>query len=208
MTESTGDSRHVLRSHRHRYRPRRLCVRHPRGAARSENRRRRKERDLRRHLPQCRLHPVEGAAARLRALRGSRHQLCADGHQGRQAERRVAGAAQIQGTECRGQREGRRVFVQEEQDRDLPRRRPHRRSRPGRGQRRQRQDADARDQEHRHRHRLGRRPPQRHRRSTRSASCRRPARSISPRCRRSSSWSAPASSASNWARCGGGSARR
>ena len=46
--------------------------------------------------------------------------------------------------------------VQEEQDRSIPRHRPHRRARPGRGQRRRRQDADARDQEYRHRHRLGR----------------------------------------------------
>ena len=43
-------------------------------------------------------------------------------------------------------------------------------------------------------------------RSTKSASCHRPARSISPRCRRSSWWSAPASSAWSSARCGGGSA--
>ena len=31
-----------------------------------------KDADLRRHLPQRRLHPVEGAAARLRAVRGGR----------------------------------------------------------------------------------------------------------------------------------------
>jgi pyruvate/2-oxoglutarate dehydrogenase complex dihydrolipoamide dehydrogenase (E3) component len=43
-------------------------------------------------------------------------------------------------------------------------------------------------------------------RSTKSASCHRPARSISPRCRRSSWWSAPESSAWSSARCGGGSA--
>ena len=52
-----------LRPHRHRRRPRRLCLRHPRGAARHEGRRGRKARHPRRHLPQYRLHPVEGAAA-------------------------------------------------------------------------------------------------------------------------------------------------
>ena len=57
---------HVLRSHRHRHRPRRLCLRDPRGAARDESRRRRKARHAWRHLPQCRLHPLESAAACLR----------------------------------------------------------------------------------------------------------------------------------------------
>ena len=48
----------------------------------------------------------------------------------------------------------------------------------------------------------GRRP------STRRRSSPRPARSSSPRCPSAWSWSAPASSASSWARCGAGSARR
>ena len=72
-----------LRPHRHRHRPRRLCLRHPRGAARPEDRRRREGHDLRRHLPQRRLHSVEGAAARLRTVRGGRPRLREDGHQGR-----------------------------------------------------------------------------------------------------------------------------
>ena len=61
---------HDLRPHRHRHRPRRLCLRHSRRAARPEHRRRREARNLRRHLPQHRLHPVESDAACLRALRG------------------------------------------------------------------------------------------------------------------------------------------
>ncbi len=64
------------------------------------------------------------------------------------------------------------------------------------------------DQEHRHRHRLGRGAARTASISTRSASCPRPARSISPRCRKSCSSSAPALSGSSSARCGGGSAPR
>ena len=60
----------------------------PRRAARAQNRGRREERHPRRHLSQCRLHPVQGDAARLGTVRGGRPQLRADGHQGRQAERR------------------------------------------------------------------------------------------------------------------------
>ena len=153
----------LLRSHRHRHRPRRLCLRHPRGAARPENRGGREARDLRRHLPQHRLHPVEGAAARLRIVRGSRPQLRQDGHRRLRAQARSQGDDGVQGPGRRRQRQGRRLPAQEEQDRCLSRRRPHRRARQGRGQRRRRQDADARDQIHRHRHRLRRRAPQRHR---------------------------------------------
>ena len=44
MTIESAESSHVLRSHRHRHRPRRLCLRHPRGAARPEDRRGREAR--------------------------------------------------------------------------------------------------------------------------------------------------------------------
>ena len=117
-----------------------------------------------------------------------------------------AGAAQIQGAECREQREGRRVPVQEEQDRDVSRRRPHRCARPGRGEGRRAA------RRRRSRPRTSSSPPALTSRgstastSTRSASCRRPARLIWRKCRRSSSSSAPASSGSSSARCGGGSA--
>ena len=57
------DMSRKLRRHRHRRRPRRLCLRHPRRPARHEGGLRRKARHARRHLPQCRLHPVQGAAA-------------------------------------------------------------------------------------------------------------------------------------------------
>ena len=58
----------LLRCHRHRRRPRRLCVRHPRRAARHEGRLRREARHPRRHLPQHRLHPLQGAAAIVRGI--------------------------------------------------------------------------------------------------------------------------------------------
>ena len=90
----------------------------------------REERHLRRHLPQRRLHSLEGAAARLRALRGGRPQLRADGHQGRQAELDLPALLKRKDAERRGQREGHRVPVQEEQDRGVPRRR-RASSRPG-----------------------------------------------------------------------------
>src|SRR5262249_7159289 len=54
-------SSHALRSHRHRLRARRLFLRHSRGAARHESGRGREGQDLRRHLPQYRLHSFQGA---------------------------------------------------------------------------------------------------------------------------------------------------
>ncbi len=130
----------------------------------------------------------------------------AEWDQGRQAELDLP-AARLQGAERRQQRQRRRVPVQEEQDRDVQGRRPHRRARPGRGQGRRRQTQCSRP-EHRHRHRLrcGAAAPASI--STSSASCRRPARWSSPRCRRNCWSSAPASSGSSSARYGGGSAPR
>ncbi len=58
----------LLRCHRHRLRPRRLRLRHPRSTARHEGRLRREARDARRHLPQHRLHPIQGAAAVIRGI--------------------------------------------------------------------------------------------------------------------------------------------
>ena len=49
-------------------RPRRLCRRDPRGAARPQDRLRRGARDARRDLPQRRLHPVQGDAPRVGIL--------------------------------------------------------------------------------------------------------------------------------------------
>ena len=62
-----ADDRHPIRSGDHRRGARRLCRRHPRGAARPQGRDRR-ARASRRHLPQLGLHPDQGAAAHLRAL--------------------------------------------------------------------------------------------------------------------------------------------
>ena len=68
LNGDTGRGR--FRSDRHRRRARRLCVRHPRQPARHEGRDGREARNARRHLPQRRLHPLEGDAACVRALRG------------------------------------------------------------------------------------------------------------------------------------------
>ena len=56
-------ARRNLRPRRHRRRPGRLRRGDPRRPARHEGRLRREARDPRRHLPQRRLHPVQGAAA-------------------------------------------------------------------------------------------------------------------------------------------------
>ena len=61
----------------HRRRARRLCLRHPRRPARPRHRPRRGG-QARRHLPQCRLHPVQGADPCRRGVR-RRSQHCAAG---------------------------------------------------------------------------------------------------------------------------------
>ena len=68
----------------------------------------------------------------------------------------LAGDDGVQGRGRRRQRQGRRLPAQEEQDRRLSRRRPHRGARQGRGHWRRRQDANAGNEIHRHRHRLRR----------------------------------------------------
>ncbi len=99
-----------------------------------------KDKHLRRHLPQRRLHPVESAAACFRAVRRSRAHVRQDGHQGRPAGARPRRHDEIQGRRRRRQRQGRRLPVQEEQDRQRAGRRPHRGARQGRGESRRRQD--------------------------------------------------------------------
>ncbi len=145
-----------LRPHRHRHRPRRLCLCHPRRAARPEDRGGGEARHFRRHLPEHRLHSVEGALACLRIVRGSRPQIREDGHQCRRAEARSGRDDEIQGRRRRRQRQGRRLPPEEEQGRCLSRNRAHRRARQGRGEGRRRQDPDFGNKEHRDRHRLRR----------------------------------------------------
>ena len=110
-----------LRPHRHRHRPGRLCLRDPRRAARHESRGGREGQDLRRHLPQRRLHPVEGAAPRVASCSRRPATISPDGHQGVGAEARSRRDDEIQGRGRRRQRQRRRVPVQEEQDRCLHR---------------------------------------------------------------------------------------
>ena len=122
-----------------------------------------KNADARRHLPQCRLHAVEGAAACLRNVRGGRAFLRQDGRQRLRAEARSAGDDELQAAGHRRQRQGRRVPDEEEQDRRHQRQGQDSRHRQGRGHRQRRQDADGRDQEHRDRHRLRHRAAEGHR---------------------------------------------
>ena len=82
-----------------------------------------KRADPRRHLPQRRLHPVEGAAARLRTVRGGRAQFARMGIGVGTPKLDLAGADEVQGRGRRRQRQGRRVPAQEEQDRRRARRR-------------------------------------------------------------------------------------
>ncbi len=197
-----------IRSHRHRRRPRRLCLRDPRGATRHEGRRRREAQDARRDVPQHRLHTLQGAAVRLGNVRGGRARLGAARRRRRRAQARPRRDDEAQGRDRRRQRQRRGVPVQEEQDRLGGRRGPHRRARQGRRQGRRRQGDDARSQGE------SSSPPARTSRacpasrSTKRPSSPPPARSRSPSRRKSSSSSAPASSAWNSARCGGGSAPR
>ncbi len=150
---------HVLRSRRHRHRPRRLCLRHSRRAARPEDRRGRKAQDAWRHLPQYRLHSLQGAAARLGNVRGGRRMVStALGVMVGKPKLDLAAHDEAQGRHGRGQCARASSFpVQEEQGRRVSWA-PARIAAPrqGRGDRRGRLEAGARDQEHRHRHRLGR----------------------------------------------------
>ena len=106
-----------LRSCCHRHRSWRICLRDPRGAARHEGRRGREERDARRHLPQCRMHALEGVAVCLRDVRGGRTFVRKDGRQRRRAETRSSLDDEFQAAGHRRQRQGRRVPDEEEQDR-------------------------------------------------------------------------------------------
>src|SRR5512143_3018576 len=144
-----------LRPHRYPHWPWRLRLCHPRGAAWAENRGGRKKRHLWRHLSQYRLHPLEGDAARVRIVRRSRPQLWQDGHRRVPAEARSQGHDGIQGPGGRKQCEGRRLSLQEKQNRWLQRHGAHHGARQGRSKRRRRQDADTGSQIHRYRHGLG-----------------------------------------------------
>ena len=146
----------------------------------------------RRHLPQRRLHPVEGAAARLRNVRRGRAFVRQDGHRRRHAEARSRHHAEVQGRGGRRQREGRRFPAQEEQDRFGVRHGPHRGARQGRG------EVAPTARRRRWRPRTSSSPPAR--RSRRSRASRSTASASSPRTRRSRCprfpaicwWSAPA----------------
>ena len=198
-----------LRSRRHRRRTRRLCRRDPRRPARPEGRR--ASRSARRSAA-----PASTSAAS-RPRRCCSPRICSR----RRATTLPSTAScsapparprpddEAQGRGGRRHDQGRRVPVQEEQDHLVPGRRPHRQAGAvvGAGRRRRGQGHAGR-QEHPDRHGLGSDAAARRRPSTRRRSCPPPARWSWPRCRSTWSWSAPASSASSWARCGAGSAPR
>ena len=197
-----------LRSRRHRLRARRLRGRDPRGAARHARRLRREGPDARRHVPQRRLHPAQGAARFERALSpGAATASRVHGIRSSGVDARPAGddGAQGQGREAGLTQGVARLFKKNKID--WARRRAGASSRPaassstgddGRDDRR----GDAHPDRHRQRGR--RRCPAC--RSTASASSARPRRSRCPRCRSTCSWSAAArsgsSSGSVWRRLG------
>ena len=120
--------------------------------------------DPRRHLPQRRLHPVEGAAARLRAVRGGRalrSARWASGSARRSSTSPTMMKFKDEGVD--GNVKGVDFLLKKNKIDSVFGIGPHRGARQGRGEGRRRQDADAGDQEHRHRHRLGRGAAQGHR---------------------------------------------
>ena len=112
-----------IRSHRHRHRPGRLCLRDARSAAGHEGRGCREMADLWRHLPQHRLHPVQGAAACLRNVRGGRSQLSASWVSRSARPAQSVDHDGAQGRYCGLQYRRHRISVQEEQDHRVSRHR-------------------------------------------------------------------------------------
>ena len=106
-----------------------------------------------RHLPECRLHPVEGAAARLASLPRGRRAVREDGNH-RGTEDRHEADAGLSRRSGRSTDQGRRIPVQEEQGRLDRRLGPNRGRGQGFGQDERGRRQDALGQEHRHRHRL------------------------------------------------------
>ena len=150
--------RHHLRRSDHRLRPRRLCHRHPRRAARLQDRDRR-ARLSRRHLPQLGLHPDQGAAAlgRNLSLHAARQGLRAEGRQCR-LRRRGRGQALARGVEAAQRR--RRLPDEEKQSLGHLGRGRDRRARQGHGESVEERSAERRarrrhlsGQAHHHRHR-------------------------------------------------------
>ena len=105
-------------------------------------------------MPQCRLYPLEGAAACERALCRGRGRICRDGHQGR-TRSRPCRHARLQGPGRQRQCRRRRVPPEEEQDRPLPGNRAHRGAGHSRGHLHQWREAGGGGQGDRHRHGIG-----------------------------------------------------
>ncbi|CAA9280104.1 MAG: Dihydrolipoamide dehydrogenase of 2-oxoglutarate dehydrogenase, partial [uncultured Craurococcus sp.] len=147
-----------LRPHRHRFRPRRLCLRHPRRPARAEDGLRGEAGHARRHLPQYRLHPLQGPAPEQRELRGSGPQAGRPRGGDRGGEARPRQDAGAEGRGGQRQRQGRRIPLPQEQGHLAEGRREDHRPRPGRGQWR-----DLPGQGHRHRDRQRQHPAARRR---------------------------------------------
>ncbi len=143
-----------LRSCRYRQRPRRLCLCRQGCPTRPQGGSRREDADLRRHLPEHRLHPVEGAAAHIRDVRTGRPPVRELRHQGCCAGTRPQDDDGTQGRRRRTEHLGRHLPVQEEQDRHLPGHRQHRRRRQAAGGRGRRHRTCGRGASNRHCHRF------------------------------------------------------
>ncbi len=146
----------TLRSRRHRRRPGRLCLRHPRGASSAcKVAVRREARDPWRHLPQCRLHSLEGAARmRARPIAEAAHDFAAMGIKVK-PELDLAAMLAFKDKGVKGNVDGVEFLLKKNKIDAF-----HGTGRitapaHGRGRGRQGQDASPRDQGHRHRHRLG-----------------------------------------------------
>ena len=191
---STKGFSNGLRCRRHRNRAGRICLRDQGGAARPEDGRGGKARHAGRHLRQCRLHPLQGAAACLGDVRGGRPRFRSARRRTRRAEAQSEEDAGAQGSDGRAERQGPRLPDEEEQDRCAQGDRQDRCRRQGSGDRRRRRGARDRD------HATSSSRPARtspaspawRSSSTRRSSCPRPALCRWKRCRVSWSWSAAA----------------
>ena len=116
-------------------------MRHPRQPARAEGRHGREARNVRRHLPQRRLHSLQGAAARVRAVRG--RPATHFGVMGIDVKPKLdlAQDARLQGRGREGQHRRRRLPAAQEQGRSFPRHRAHQGAGRRRGDVHQRREA-------------------------------------------------------------------
>ena len=206
LCDETVDDRRQLRRRGDRRRPRRLCLRDPRGPARHEGGVRRQARQLRRHLPNIGCIPSKALLHSSELFAEARDGLDDHGIRVPTVELDLA-PCRTRRTGGQGADPGHRVPVPQEQGDRV--KGAGRLTGPGRVQ----VELDAGGSRSWRPATWCSRPAPRPRRSpasrsTSDGSCPRPARSSSRRCRRIWWWSAAATSASSSARSGAGSAPR